>query len=76
MSVKLDAGRVMYAAEKAKAKGLEDVTVKELLHPYCGDHAMRAWEVLAFALGDGEVYESEKDRTYRKLYESFGIKAD
>lgn len=76
MSVKLDAGRVMYAAEKAKAKGLEDVTVKELLHPYCGDHAMRAWEVLAFALGEGEVYESDRDRTSRKLFEAFGIRPE
>lgn len=75
--VKLDAGRIMYAAEKAKARELEDVTVGDLLRPYVkGERAMQAWDLLAFALGEGEIYESDRDRTVRKLYEAFGIKAD
>lgn len=73
MAIRLDPGKIAYAREKAKREDLSGVTVDELLYP-TGSRHMQAWELLSFVLGEGDVYQSERDRVIDKLVSSFGVK--
>lgn len=72
LSEVIDAGRVSAAREEARKKELESVTLGELLIPFPGERALRAWELLSYIYGK-EVYTSERDRVLDKLARSFGV---
>lgn len=73
MAIRLDPGKLAYAREKAKREGLLEVTVDQLLFPQ-GTRHTQAWELLSFVLGEGEVYQSERDRIIDKLVDSFNVR--
>ena len=73
MAIRLDPGKIAYAREKAKREDLSGVTVDELLFPKGARH-MAAWELLAFVLGSGDVYQNEREAIMDKLISSFGVK--
>ena len=72
MAIRLEPGKLAYAREKAKREGLLEVTVDDLLFPK-GSRHMQAWELLSFVLGEGDVYQNERDRVIDKLVSSFGV---